>query len=321
MLTFEAMNTRFLITGLTQMECSEILALVQDAENTFSRFIPTSDISNINNLKGQWVQINPQTLKLLKDSTTAYYDTDGLFNPFLGEVMHKLGYDQSFEKLTPSTALSDQKCGLRCNKPALPAPKKHLPRYLDFDEQNHRVRLSQAALLDLGGIAKGWIAQQACDKLQLDGVSAGLIDAGGDIILWGQEPRQKLWGVGVAHPFEQGSDIADLWLEGLTAIATSSIVKRQWNNADNHSVHHIIDPRTKEPSTSDFIQVTILARNLAVAEQYAKCLLILGSSVGLPWFAKKCADLAYIAVCGDGRILTSQNLPHYCSDLEVAAHA
>jgi len=319
--TFEAMNTGFLIAGLTPMERDKVLAFVRDAENTFSRFSATSTISTINNSKGQWVEINPLTLQLLKDSIAAYYDTDGLFNPFLGEVMHKLGYHQSFEKLTSITALDDQTWRSRCNKPALPAPTEQLPLYLDFDEHNHRVRLDQAVSLDLGGIAKGWVAQQACERLQLDGVSSGLIDAGGDIILWGQEPRQKLWGVGVAHPFEKGSDIADLWLEGLTAIATSSIVKRHWKTADNYNVHHIIDPRTNEPSSSDLIQVTILARNLVVAEQYAKCLLILGSSVGVPWIATKRADLAYIAVRGDGRIVTSQNLPTYCSDLEVAAHA
>jgi thiamine biosynthesis lipoprotein len=320
MCTFAAMNTNFSLHGLAQPECEKVKSIVRFAESAFSRFRMTSQISEINRRGGEWVKTDPLTYMLLEDAVSAFGQTDGIFHPFLGKTLQKLGYDRSFEQLEPPQQPPNTEYGRTGTGMVCPI-KTPRPAYLDFDKQKGLVRLSPAVEIDLGGIAKGWIAQHACNQLRLSGVDHGLIDAGGDIVMWGKEPRQGLWGIGVAHPFEQQRDIADLWLEGLAAMATSSIVKRRWKNANNEeSVHHIIDPRTQVPARSDLIQATVLARDLTTAEQYAKCLIILGTDAGIPWLRAKGADLAYIAVRKDGKILTSDNLGRYCSELEVHSH-
>lgn len=317
MYTFAAMNTSFLLHGLSERECEKVKSLVCNAEAAFSRFRPNSQISEINRCGGEWVKADPLTYMLLEDALSAFDQTDGLFNPFLGKTLQTLGYDRSFEQLKPSQQLPNTECGETGSITCL--EKAAWPACLDFDKQKGLVRLSPAVEVDLGGIAKGWIAQYACNQFMQSGVAHGLIDAGGDIVIWGKEPRQRLWGIGVAHPFEQDRDIAGLWLEGLAAIATSSIVKRRWKNADGQSVHHIIDPRTQAPARSDLLQATVLARDLTTAEQYAKCLIILGTA-GFSWLSAKGADLAYIAVRNDGTIMTSDNLDRYCPELEVHSH-
>ena len=318
---FTAMNTSFLLAGLNQSDATSVQTLVHKAESTFSRFSAESEITNINQRRGQWVEISPQTFTLLEDSVSAYQDTAGLFNPFLGQTMRALGYDRSFETL-PLTeiprSLTEQS---HWTAPEIESLQTDKTMHLEFDKERSMVRLSEVVTLDLGGIAKGWIAQFSCNQLQQKNVNNGLIDAGGDIILWGHDPLDNAWGIGVAHPFDPNIEIASLWFDKMTAIATSSTIKRRWLQPNKNIAHHIIDPRTQRPSASDLIQVTVLARDLIIAEQYTKCLLILGSAAGFPWIQNKRPDVAYLAVRNDGTLLTSENLRGYCTDLEVMTYA
>ena len=195
-----------------------------------------------------------------------------------------------------------------------------LPEPLEFDFAAQSIRLATGAAIDVGGIAKGWIAQRAANQLVASGVKQGLIDAGGDVVLWGSEPTQGSWGVGIGHPLGLDHDIADLWLEGLTAVATSSVVKRRWQRTGELPAHQILDPHTGSPTCSDLLQTTVIGRDLVAAEQYTKALIILGSAAGSHWITARRPDLAYIMVRNDGAILHSDNLNLYTKDWRVDAH-
>ena len=321
--TFQAMNTDFLVDGVSGEDAASVRELVRLAEPTFSRFEPDSEIGRINRSAGEWVVVSPLTYELLADAEAAFRVTEGLFNPFMGHVMQEIGYDRSFELLKQDASPSGA-AGWRGN----PAVKtKQAVQYqtngtlpLEMDPRRQAVRLRSGFSLDMGGFAKGWTAQRAADGLMAKGVRHGLVDAGGDVVLWGREPKQGVWGIGVADPKGTGEDIADLWVEGLTAMATSSVVKRSWRDPNHGVVHHIIDPRTGVPAMSDLLQVTVLARDLAVAEQYAKCLIVLGSAGGFPWIADRRSDIAYIGVQQDGQIRVSDNIGLYAKEWEVKKH-
>ena len=322
-LTFQAMNTDFLVDGVSGEDADSVRELVRLAESTFSRFAPNSEIGRLNRTAGEWVVVSPMTYELLADADAAFRVTEGLFNPFMGHLMQEIGYDRSFELLQQDASPSGTSGGRR--NPAVKT--KQAVQYqtdvtlpLDMDPRRQAVRLRSGFSLDMGGFAKGWTAQRAADGLMAKGVRHGLIDAGGDVVLWGREPKQGVWGIGVADPKGTGEDIADLWVEGLTAMATSSVVKRSWRDPNNGVVHHIIDPRTGVPAMSDLLQVTVLARDLAVAEQYAKCLIVLGSASGFPWIADRRSDIAYIGVQRDGQIRVSDNIGLYAKEWEVKKH-
>lgn len=326
-LAFRAMNTDFLVAGVSARAAEEVKAMVDLAETRFSRFSPTSEISLLNQTGQNWTTVTALTYDLLVDAAEAYHTTGGLFNPFLAEKMRTLGYDQSFETLPPvkvAQGLNDKQIILASSGPR-EADKESilgalLPEPLEFDFAVQSIKLATGAAIDVGGIAKGWIAQRAANQLVASGVKQGLIDAGGDVVLWGSDPTQGSWGVGVGHPLAADHDIADLWLEGLTAIATSSVVKRCWQRSGEPPAHHILDPRTGSPACSDLLQATVIGRDLVAAEQYTKCLLILGSAAGSRWIAAQRPDLAYIMVRSDGAILHSDNLNTYTKDWRVDAH-
>ena len=319
MKNFTAMNTSFLLAGLNDANTVRVKELIDQAENTCSRFLADSEVSVVNTNKGLWVPVSPLTYRLLADAWQAYQHTASIFNPFLGSTLEQFGYNRSFELLPQdlsAAGVEDKHCNFSTE-----INRSECKPYLTFDPKTSSVRLDSEAELDLGGIAKGWIAQYAAEQCMLHGVDHGLIDAGGDIVLWGKEPDQQAWGVEVAHPLQADRQIADLWIEGLTAIATSNIIKRSWVGPAGKRVHHIIDPRTGHPVQSDLIQATVLTRDLTLSEQYTKVLLVLGAQAGIAWLTDHCPAAACIVVQTGGTIATSGNLDLYCTEWEVFHHA
>lgn len=310
MSTFQAMNTSFLTAGLASENHAKVVDAVTDAELSYSRFIDGNILARINASNGEWVPVDDRTHRLLTDAVAIHNQTGGIFNPFQGQSIKDLGYDRSFETLASAHEKHDVKDSVTSSKCA------ETEEIFQVDPIASQVRWLRPAVLDLGGFAKGWIAQDIAEHLMINHVDNGLIDAGGDIVLWGRDLSQQFWGIGVANPREPENEVASLWFDGLTAIATSSVLKRRWSTETGFIHHHIIDPRTKLSAKSDLIQVTILSRDLAVSEAYAKALLILGSEAGSSWISKMRPDVAYIAMRNDGKLLTSSNLNCYCSKWE-----
>ena len=136
------------------------------------------------------------------------------------------------------------------------------------------------AAIDLGGVGKGlairWASERAILRLPQD---AGLLlDAGGDVVAAGQPPPGG-WSVGIEDPAAADPAVAEplavLALDG-GAIATSSVRVRHWVGSDGRAVHHLLDPRTREPARTGLIAVTVVAPDPAWAEVWTKALFLAG---------------------------------------------
>lgn len=287
---FRAMNCEFCLQGLTIEQNRDIQAIFDNMQALLSRFEAGSDVCLLNNNPNIWHQVQPLTFAVLHDAYSAFIETDGLYNPFLGKVLNVIGYDKSFEQLEKSRSEFSQ---IRHSLSAPPIQP------LQFDKPNMCVKLAPDVSIDLGGYAKGWSAQLAYQYLAGQGSKQGLIDAGGDIIGWGQA-----WEIDICDPFDDSKNILSITTNGLCAIATSSTTYRRWLNSDLTTAHHIIDPRTLQATKSDLVQVSILADNLAKAEQFTKCLLILGAQEGTTWLQERYPDLGYVLVTNTGKIIT-----------------
>jgi thiamine biosynthesis lipoprotein len=175
------------------------------------------------------------------------------------------------------------------------------------------VRLPPSERLDLGGVAKGWVALQTVRRLQAFGPT--LVDAGGDIAL-SPRPAAQPWTIGVADPLT-GAPHPDLLLQ-LTegGVATSGRDYRRWRAGDEPDTwhHHILDPRTGRPAETDVLTATVIAPGSAgsavAAEVAAKTALILGSRGGLEWLEGR-APLAGVLMLEDGRVLCSSRMDDF----------
>ncbi|AYG01779.1 FAD:protein FMN transferase [Lactococcus allomyrinae] len=115
--------------------------------------------------------------------------------------------------------------------------------------------------IDLGGIAKGYIADRVQDLWRAHGISSGMINLGGNLILMGEAPHQKnrKWRVGIRNPLNNnGISIAQI-LTRESSVVTSGIAERHME-VDGKSYHHIIDPETGYPHNNQIASVTVLSK-------------------------------------------------------------
>jgi thiamine biosynthesis lipoprotein len=170
-----------------------------------------------------------------------------------------------------------------------------------YDEQPRTICLPPGTQLDFGGVAKGWAAHQTVERLKASGPA--LMNAGGDIAISGPRLNDEPWLVGISNPFEPEQDIVTLHLHG-GGVATSGKDRRRWMRGDILS-HHIIDPRTGRPATTDILTATVIAPTTMEAEAAAKSVFLLGSEAGLDWLESDSA-LAAVLVLDDGQVIASQ---------------
>jgi thiamine biosynthesis lipoprotein len=301
-LVFRAMNSQIqVVVDSEQPAVDTALAQVPgwfaDWEQCLSRFRRDSELSQLNGRQGQWVPVSETLFGVLVAACQAAAYSNGLVSPVLLNALEQAGYDRSFEQITTSSAPA----------PGLwPGSRQADWQALKLDPATQRVYLPSAARLDLGGIAKGWAAAQAAQRLAQYGPA--LVDAGGDIALCGPRANAEPWPIEVADPWHPDEQLALLQVQ-TGGVATSGRDYRRWQQGDVWQ-HHIVDPRSGQPAQSDVLCATVVASTIVLAETAAKTALILGSQRGLAWIESR-AEIAALLVLEDGQILPSQRMEDY----------
>lgn len=230
---------------------------VATLEAQWSRFLPTSDVARLSASAGHPVPVTPETLDLLEHALAWWGATDGLFDPTVLHALETAGYDRDLGSGHGAIGAGQPSPGLAG---------------LVLDRTAGTAMLPPGVGIDLGGIGKG----QAVDLVttELRHIAGGLVDLGGDLRVWGTSPDEAGWPIAVDDA-RDGSPLAVLGLqEG--AVATSTTLRRRWTDGER-TAHHLIDPRTGRPSTSEIVAVTVAAAAAAPAEVLAKVALLTGT--------------------------------------------
>jgi thiamine biosynthesis lipoprotein len=256
---FEALGTSCSLFGVgvsrTQLLQGEFW--VRELGTRITRFSEGSELVALNGAKGKWVAVSVEMEALLREAMRAYELSAGLVNAAVLPSMLAIGYSRPLvEGVT--TAVT---------KAARPAPL--LPDVLQLE--TGRARLESGCGLDLGGIAKGWMADRLAAQL---GPNA-LANLGGDLRAVGPGPSNEGWPVGFGG--------ATVMLRDQGA-ATSSVRRRRWGE-----LHHLIDPRTGLPSDSGLEEVSVVAATGCDAEVVAKTALLLGPGLATAYCAAHAA--------------------------------
>lgn len=265
-------------------------------EASLSRFRPDSELSRLNAHSGQWVAVSPTLLRAALVSKQAARLTEGLCNPMILSALLAVGYTRSFEQLDGEIITH-------------PTPSVPDWRTLDIDVERQRIRLPEGAGLDLGGVAKGWAAEQIANSLKSYG--ACLVNLGGDIVTRGHEQV-----IDIGEPGEAVANVLSVRLQD-AAIATSGIDHRRWQT-DSGIKHHLIDPRTGVPAETDVLTATVIHPKAHIAEAYAKAVLLMGSDAGLAWISQQWQSAAMI-VRNDRAVLSTSNFVSYVLEKEYHA--
>lgn len=261
-------------------------------EMQFSRFQPTSELSLVNQKAGSWTKVSPAFWEVLELALAGYYTSNGLVRPTMLPSLLAAGYQKSFDLLE-----KDQN--------AQPAPEKIVtdPKQIDLNPPTRSIRMPVGMQLDFGGIAKGWAAQQANQRLSDFGPA--LVNAGGDIAVGEPLQDDQLWRIGIADPFNEEIDFESFYIARM-GVATSGTYRRRWRKNEIWQ-HHLIDPRTNRPSESDILSATVFAPTVCDAEIAAKTVLMLGSREGIAWLEDQ-PDLYGVAVLVSKETVYNSNL-------------
>ncbi|MCB0119575.1 MAG: FAD:protein FMN transferase [Anaerolineales bacterium] len=263
---------------------------MQFAEQRFSRFIEDSELSRMNRSAGKWFKVSPEMMSLLQTALECHEQTEGMFDPAILPDLRHAGYTSSFDVIRLGADLEPVRSSQSRSKPFSTIQ-------LNVEEGN--VLLPVEMQIDLGGIAKGWIAEQTA-RVLADYSPVCAVNAGGDMFLVGHPLGG--WEVQMEDPRDPSQDLMTLIVED-GAVVTSSIAKRVWKQGDKQR-HHLIDPRSGEPAETPWLSVTCFAETAAKAETFAKSVLI-----GGPDYAErmllKFPELNFLAVNQEGQIWSS----------------
>lgn len=155
------------------------------------------------------------------------------------------------------------------------------PYNVELNDDNQSVFLTQKGMeLDLGGIAKGWIADRIRDFWHAYGVNAGIINLGGNILLVGDSPKRPngQWTIGVQDPKEpRGDNITSVMVPKCSAVTSGTYERYLVVNGKKY--HHLIDPRTGYPVKTNLAGVTTFTKDSVEAEIECKRLFFAGHPI------------------------------------------
>ena len=187
--------------------------------------------------------------------------SSGTFNPVMGGLLDLWGYHSDEEPVQPP------------EKKAIDNYLKNAPDLARLEIKAGQVQADNPGIqFDLGGFAKGYGIDRAIDHLKERGIENAIVNAGGDLKVIGKR-HDRPWRIGIRNPRKAGV-MASLDVNDGESVFTSGDYERYFIH-EGKRYHHILDPRTGYPA-SDFISVTIVTVDAALADAAATALFVAG---------------------------------------------
>ncbi len=164
--------------------------------------------------------------------------------------------------------------------------------------------------ITLGGIAKGYAAEEALKVLENIGIEHALVNAGGDISTLDAKPNGDPWSINLVNPDDTTQSLANFIVIG-KAVATSGNYERYFD--PNKEAHHIIDPKTGF-SAQESISVTIIAESLVQADALATAVFAMGPEAGIELVESMERTEALIVGADRTKVYVSSGLAKYMSE-------
>ena len=301
---FRAMGTIVSLL-LPETQSEEGTALVQDLfdewEYTLSRFLPDSELSQLNKRAGAYVMVSSLLYNVMEEALEAARATGGLYDPTLLYQLQQMGYDRSFDMLDLQQNAHEQEAHLGGDW-----------RSIELDRYRQWIHLPEGVGVDFGGIAKGMAVDAALALLRKEGMTPAMVNAGGDLSVAGTPSGASSWPIAVENRVSEreneGQENKSPWLVPLQygSMATSGIARRHWQQGDTMR-HHLIDPRTGVSAQNDMESVSVVAARCEQAEVAAKVAFLLGMERGSEFLHNH--GLAALLVQRDGTWKTVGSWP------------
>jgi FAD:protein FMN transferase len=267
---------------------------IRRLEAILSEWQPDTQISRVNAHAGEWSPIGPEAAEVIERGLWAGKLSAGSFDITF----------QALSKVWKFGSAQDEH-----PKPPARAEVEKLRKLVDYrrvelDQAGGRVKIGKGQQLGLGGIAKGYIVDQAAKLLKREGIESFLAQAGGDLYGAGRKPDGSPWVSAIRDPRKEGASFAVLELTD-HAFSTAGDYARSYV-VDGKRYHHIIDPKTGYPAAA-CRSVTIWAADATTADAIDDAVFILGPERGLA-LVESLDDVGAVIVDAQNRVIVSERL-------------
>ena len=260
----------------------------------FSRTNEESEISKINHAGGKPVEVSDDTISIIE--TGIYYGdlSNGAFDITIGSVTNLWDF-KSEEHIIPSvdslkTAVSKV-------------------NYKDIIIKDNTVQLSDPdMMIDVGALAKGYIADRLKDYLLDNGIEHALINLGGNVLVVGNKPDGSDFNIGIQKPFDEtGKPLTSVKLNDQTVVTTG--IYQRYFTTDDVLYHHILDPHTGYPCNNTLYSVSIITDSSLDADALSTTIFLLGFEKGME-LINHLDGAEALFITDDMEIHYSDNFPH-----------
>ncbi|MEN8006620.1 MAG: FAD:protein FMN transferase [Candidatus Krumholzibacteriota bacterium] len=252
-------------------------------DSLMSTWRDDSVLSRLNrSVAGHWVEVGPEVCGVLDEAKRVAEASKGAFDPTVLPLVRLWGFRDGDVALPDAQVLDN----------VLHSVGHDL---LELDLPGGRARLlTQDAAVDLGGIAKGHALEQAARAMQNAGAGSGVVDLGGNILVFGPATARQ---VGIVDPRREDRLLAAVLLTD-AAVATSGQYER-FLTIEGRRYGHILDPRSGWPVPSG-ISVTVVAGRAILADALATAAVVLGPDDGLA-LLERISGVEGVLAVPDGR--------------------
>lgn len=258
---------------------------------------PDSEMDNVNEAAGvEAIEVSEDVFPLVEAADNYSKVTDGGFEYAIGPVtdLWRIGFDD---------ARVPEPDEIEAVLPLIDHTK------IELDADSRTVFLQEPGMkIDLGAIAKGYIADEVKKLFIENDVTTAVIDLGGNVVVMGDSPNREGEGfnVGVQDPFDsRGSYVAALNLKN-QSIVTSGVYERSIEQ-DGEIYHHLMNPETGYPFDNELASVTIISNKSIDGDALSTVVFGFGLEAGLE-YVNKAANIDAIFITKDKDVYTSDGL-------------
>lgn len=297
--------------GTKQLQ-DTLFARLQVLESLLSAHIPTSDISRINDLAGiAPVVVSEETLFVLKNAYDYAEKTNGAYDPTIGPLVSLWNIKEKQQKYYELLGNADV---LEVQDSLVPSTEeitKVLPLvdytklHLDFESKTAFLE-EKGMKLDVGGIAKGYAADQLVQILRDSNVKQAIVDLGGNVFAMGSKKNGADYRIGIKNPKDpEIKTVVVLKIKNQTVV-TSGVYERFFIE-NGIRYHHILNPKTGYPVQNDLLSYTIVGDSSLVADVLSTACFVLGNEKALELLSSE-SNFAGLSISNDMTMSVTLNM-------------
>lgn len=276
---FDTVITITLYNTNSDSYINDCFDLAQKYENMFSNTIDSSDISKINSSAGQnAVTVSDDTITLINKAIHYSKLSNGALDITIGKLSDLWNFSEISKNINNDENITDSS--------VIPSENdiNQAVSTIDYNgiviSGNDVMLKNPNSKLDLGAIAKGYIADKMKEYLNSKNVKSGIINLGGNVLTIGKKSDNSDYIVGIQKPFDQqGTTIAKLKISD-KSVVTSGIDQRYYE-VDGKIYHHILDTKTGYPVENDLLSVTIISDSSCDGDALSTTCYSLGKEKGM----------------------------------------